>query len=103
MTLTLNYLRSLLLASALSFIAPVTLVGSAIALFLILGYLPGFAFSQAIATQIVVFLQTFGNGNAWEGTIVIGCACALVGGLFDTYIFTITTSDAIRPSSSLTK
>lgn len=103
MTLTLNYLRSLFLASFLSFVAPMALVGGAIALFLLLGFVPGLGFSQAIATQILGFLKTLGTGNAWEGAIVIGGACALVGALFDTYIFTITASEIIRPSSSLSK
>lgn len=95
-TLTVTYLRSLFLASFLSFLVPLIVVGSAIAAFGLVGFMPGFGFSQAIATQILTFLETFGNGNAWEGVVVIGCACALVGALFDTYIFTVTA--AIEPS-----
>lgn len=92
-SLTINYLRSLLLAILLSFIAPIALIGSAIVLLLSIGYVPGLAqVGQACANQLLFFLETFGNGSAWEGTIVIGCACGLVGALFDTYIFTVTTS-----------
>jgi hypothetical protein len=91
--ITISYLRSLLLAVLLSFIAPIALIGSAIVILLLIGSVPGFMFvGQACAAQLLYFLATFGNGSAWEGVIVIGCACAVVGGLFDTYIFTVTTS-----------
>jgi hypothetical protein len=87
-SLTSSYLRSLLLTSLLSFLAPVLLIGGAIALTLPLSLCPGLGdVSDALSTPILAFLATFGNGNAWEGVIVIGCACALVGGLFDTYTF----------------
>lgn len=89
-SLTLNYLRSLLLASLLSFLAPITLIGGTIVLLLLLGAVPGLMpFGQACAAQILSFLETFGSGSAWEGTIVIGCTCGVVGALFDTYIFTL--------------
>ncbi|MCU0549039.1 MAG: hypothetical protein MUC48_06795 [Leptolyngbya sp. Prado105] len=91
--ITISYLRSLLLAVLLSFIAPTALIGMAIVLLLLIGSVPGFiSFGQVCATQLLYFLETFGNGSAWEGTIVIGCACAVVGALFETYIFTSTTS-----------
>lgn len=91
--ITISYLRSLLLAVLLSFLTPIALIGSAIVVLLLIGSVPGLMlFGQACATQLLYFLATFGNGSAWEGVIVIGCACAVVGGLFDTYIFTVTTS-----------
>jgi len=91
--LTLNYFRSLFLASLLSFLAPIALIGATIVLLLLLGLVPGLmTFGQVYSTQMLSFLQTFGSGNALEGAIVIGGACAVVGALFDTYIFTITTS-----------
>lgn len=90
---TLSYLRSLLLASLLSFLAPIALIGGTIALLLLLGIVPELMpFGQACAAQILSFLETFGNGSAWEGTIVIGCTCGVVGALFNTYIFTVTHS-----------
>lgn len=92
-SLTISYLRSLLVASLLSFLVPIALIGGTIALLLLVGSVPGLMpFGQACATQILSFLEIFGNGNAWEGMIVIGCACGVVGALFDTYIFTVTTS-----------
>jgi len=100
-SLTMTYLRSLLLASLLSFLAPIALIGGTISILLLLGFIPGLmSFAQASASQILAFLETFGSGNAWEGTLVIGCACGVVGALFDTYIFTITTSiDFNKPLS----
>lgn len=88
MSLASSYLRSLILTSIFSFIAPLLLVGGAIAGLVLLGLVPWLeGLSQMGLEQIKTFLQTFGNGNALEGSLVIGCACALVGGLFDTYIF----------------
>lgn len=83
-----NYLRSLLLTAFLCFLAPMMLLGSAIALFLLLSSIPGLGrFGQASFEMIRAFLAAFGTGNVWEGLVVIGCACALVGSLFDTYTF----------------
>jgi hypothetical protein len=88
MSLASSYLRSLILTSIFSFIAPLLLVGGATAGMVLLGFVPWLeGLSQIGLEQIKIFLQTFGNGNALEGSLVIGCACALVGGLFDTYIF----------------
>ncbi|KAM3095715.1 hypothetical protein ACKFKG_12695 [Phormidesmis sp. 146-35] len=88
MSLASSYLRSLALTSVFSFIAPLVLVGSAIAGLGLLGLFPWLdGFSRMGLEQVKIFLQTFGNGNALEGSLVIGCACALVGALFDTYIF----------------
>jgi hypothetical protein len=83
-----SYFRSLVLTCLLSFLAPLVLVGGAIAFFLLLGFLPGLdAVGQAGDRMMMFFLATFGNGNAWEGMIVIGCACAVVGAMLDTYSF----------------
>jgi hypothetical protein len=88
MSLASSYLRSLVLTSIFSFIAPLLLVGGAIAGLLVVGLVPWLeGFSRMGFEQIKTFLQTFGNGSALEGSLVIGCACALVGALFDTYIF----------------
>lgn len=95
------YLRSLIISIFISFLAPLVLVGGTIVLLLLIGLLPGLnAITQAGASQVLTFLVTFGNGSAWEGIVVIGCACALVGAMFDTYIFTLTTGDR---SSNLSK
>lgn len=87
-SLTSSYVRSLLLTLIVSFLAPVLLLGSALAFILMLGFCPLFSgTSQTLSALFLSFLATFGTGNAWEGILVIGCACAVVGGLFDTYTF----------------
>lgn len=83
-----TYFRSLLLTSILSFLAPMTLVGSAIALSLLVSTIPGLdAFGEAGFQTIRTFLSTFGAGDIWEGVFVIGFTCASVGALLDTYSF----------------
>lgn len=82
------YLRSLFLTSLVSFLTPLLLVGSAIAGLMLIGLIPGLdEFSQWSSGVVLMFLQTFGSGKALEGSLVIGGACGVVGGLFDTYIF----------------
>lgn len=81
-------LRSLIVTSFLSFVAPLLLIGSAITVLTLASQIPvlGTA-SQVISNQILQFLQVFGNGDAIEGAIVIASACMLVGALFDAYSF----------------
>jgi hypothetical protein len=82
------FLRSLLLASFVSFALPVLLVGGAIVTLILVGYLPLLdAFSQFCLAQLLNFLTTFGSGSALHGVLVIGFTCALVGALFDAYTF----------------
>lgn len=82
------FIRSLLLASALSFATPILLVGILLVGLYAGGQIPVInGFSQAIADQILQFLTTFGNGNALEGALTIGLTCGLVGAIFDTYAF----------------
>lgn len=83
-----NFLRSLFLTCVLSFSAPVLLTGVALASFALLGCLPILeAMSQASALQILQFLSVFGSGCPFDGLIIIGVTCGLVGALFDTYNF----------------
>lgn len=82
------YLRSLFLTSLVSFLTPLLIVGSTIAGLMLIGLVPGLdGFSQRSSGVVLIFLQTFGSGKALEGSLVIGGACGVVGGLFDTYIF----------------
>ncbi|WP_421658264.1 hypothetical protein [Leptothermofonsia sp. ETS-13] len=83
-----TFLRSLLLTGALSFAAPIVLIGTVLISFYVVGQVPFIdAFSQAGVTQILNFLAVFGNGDAVEGMLIIGLTCSLVGALFDTYAF----------------
>jgi len=81
-----NFLRSLLLTSVFSFVAPIVLVGGAWISLSLIGYIPGLE-GKSIAEQILQFLATFGSGNSFRGLVVIGLTCSLVGVLFDTYAF----------------
>jgi hypothetical protein len=83
-----NLLRSLLLTSIFSFLAPVLLIGTILASLVILGYAPGLDdFSKLATTQLGAFLKVFGSGSALRGLGVIGTVCVIVGVLFDTYTF----------------
>lgn len=83
-----NLLRSLLLASIFSFLAPVLLIGTLLAGAATLSYLP---YLETIGNdsleQIINFLRVFGSGSIWRGITVIGLVGSLVGSLFDTYTF----------------
>lgn len=82
-----NFLRSLLLTSIFSFVAPILLVGGALVISLI-GYIPGLqGMGRAIAEPILQFLATFGSGSSFQGLVVISLTCSFVGALFDTYAF----------------
>ncbi|MCW5317572.1 hypothetical protein GTQ43_28340 [Nostoc sp. KVJ3] len=88
MTIFINFLRSLLLTIVFSFIAPIFLVGGGLLFLSFIGYFPGLQeLTEAIATQIVRFLATFGSGNPLHGLFVISLTCSFVGSLFDTYVY----------------
>lgn len=83
-----NLLRSLLLTSIFSFLAPVLFISIILATTAVISYLPPFeTIGSSGLTQIAHFLQIFGNGNALHGLTVIGLVGSLVGILFDTYTF----------------
>ncbi|MGK7905254.1 MAG: hypothetical protein AB4352_28365 [Hormoscilla sp.] len=82
------FIRSLLLTTVLSFVAPQVLISGIMLSIFLSGYLPGMAgISQAGATIVWNFLATFGSGCPMEGLVVIGLVCSFVGALFDTYAF----------------
>jgi len=82
------FIRSLLLTTVLSFVAPLVLISGIMVSIFLSGYLPGMAgISQAGATIVRNFLATFGSGCPMEGLVTIGLACSFVGALFDTYAF----------------
>lgn len=79
-------LRSLCLATLLSFAVPILLFGAVLAGLSLVGYVPGLEdIGQAGATSILSFLAVFGSGCPVQGLLIIGMSCGLVGGLFDTY------------------
>lgn len=88
MTILPNFLRSLLLAIILSFVAPILLIGSGLISVSLLSFVPGLQrIGGAGAQQVLQFLATFGSGSSWQGLVAIGLTCSLVGALFDTYAF----------------
>ncbi|MEH2347918.1 MAG: hypothetical protein V7K55_07925 [Nostoc sp.] len=88
MTIFINFLRSLLLTIIFSFVAPVLLVGGGLLFLSLIGYFPGLQeLTEAIATQIMHFLATFGSGTPLRGLFVISLTCSFVGSLFDTYVY----------------
>jgi hypothetical protein len=82
------FLRSLLLAAAFSFIAPLFFISSVIVVLSIAAYIPLLeTISHFLVSQLLRFLAAFGNGRVYEGALVISIACSFVGALFDTYVY----------------
>jgi len=83
-----TFLRSLVVTSFLSFVAPLLLIGVLVIVLGLAAHVPGLGTaSQVMTSQILLFLSVFGNGDEIEGAIVIALACMLVGALFDAYSF----------------
>lgn len=83
-----NFLRSLLLASALGFVAPSLLLGLAIACLWLLGNIPVLAaIGRSGTSALLQFLATFGRGHPIEGVVAIALSCSIVAALFETYAF----------------
>ena len=79
-----NLFVSLSLAAFMSFAAPVTLIGCAIAIIGIIGYVPGFwELSNQMMLQILDFLAIFGNGKPLQGIVTLGLTLSIVGVLLD--------------------
>ncbi|MBW4688943.1 MAG: hypothetical protein KME40_28595 [Komarekiella atlantica HA4396-MV6] len=88
MTIFTNFLRSLLLTIIFSFVAPMFLIGAVLLFLSLMGYFPGLEeLTEAIATQILHFLATFGSGTSLRGLFVISLTCSFVGALFDMYAY----------------
>ena len=88
MSISTNFLRSLLLTITFSFVAPLLLVGGLLFSLSLSRHLPGLdRAAQAITEQILQFLATFGSGCPLQGLVAIGLTCSFVGALFDTYSF----------------
>lgn len=88
MSILTPFLRSLLLTSVLSFTAPLILVGAILISFSLLSYVPWLeSLGETGVKQVLQFLATFGSGQPFQGLVIIGFACGLVGGLFDTFNF----------------
>lgn len=83
---TKTVVRSLIVASFISFVIPLLVMGGVVVALALVAYVPGLAtLSQVITAQVLQFLSTFGNGDAINGAVVISLTFTLVGALFDTY------------------
>lgn len=81
-------LRSVLLASTLSFTVPILLIGIVLLCLSLFSWVPvAEALAQCGLEQILKFLAVFGQGDAFQGTVIISSTCSLVGTLFDTYAY----------------
>ncbi|BAY20882.1 hypothetical protein NIES2100_06260 [Calothrix sp. NIES-2100] len=88
MTIFTNFLRSLLLTIIFSFVVPMFLVGGFLLLLPLVGHIPGLqGLTEAIASQIIHFLATFGTDSPLRGLIVISLTFSFVGALFDMYVY----------------
>lgn len=88
MSILTNFLRSLLLTTLFSFLAPIFLVGGFLLCLLLLGYIPPLQeMIEQIPNQILHFLATFGSGSALQGLLIISLTCSFVGALFDVYVY----------------
>jgi hypothetical protein len=88
MSISFNFLRSLILASFLSFVVPVGLLALLLLGLFLLGQVPLIAaLGQTALDQCLQFLATFGNGDVKEGIVVIGLVGSTVGIMFDTFVF----------------
>ena len=83
-----NFLRSVLLTSLLSFVAPLLLIGAGLTSFSLIALVPTLqGVGRSGEEMILQFLATFGSGCPLQGFLVIGVTFGLVGALFDTYAF----------------
>ncbi len=79
-----NLFLSLFLAAAMSFAAPVILIGCALGLLNIVGYVPGFLdLSELGKLHILNFLAVFGSGRPLQGAVTLGITICIVGILLD--------------------
>ncbi len=83
-----NFLRSLSLATVLSFFAPISIVAGSLTGTWLLTCIPGIgAIGQIATNMLLAFLDTFGGGCPFQGMLTIAIVCGFVGALFDIYAF----------------
>lgn len=88
MLISSTFIRSLLLTSTFSFALPIVLIGILLAVLSAIEQIPLVAaIAQVGANKLLQFLAVFGSGDPFQGALVIGLTCGLVGALFDAYAF----------------
>jgi hypothetical protein len=84
----MNFIRSLVLTTVFSFIAPMFLVGGTLICLCLFGFVPGLqGLAEDIPSQILHFLATFGTGSPINGLLVISLTFGFVGCLFEIYVY----------------
>ncbi|MBD3880808.1 hypothetical protein IFO70_03465 [Phormidium tenue FACHB-886] len=84
----IHLLRSLLITSIFSFLAPILLISSLSLGLVILKHIPPMeAISQVGSDQLCNFLLIFGSGSSLRGLITLSLVSSLVSVLFDAYTF----------------
>lgn len=88
MLISVSFLRSLLLTSTFSFALPVVVLGLVLVSLSLARWVPWVgAIATLVIHHVLGFLTVFGSGDAFQGVVVIGLTCGLVGAMFDTYAF----------------
>lgn len=88
-----RFWMSLGLALFFSFSLPVMLLGIVWTSFLLVAHMPWTSTLGEVGLRLLTqFLGTFGDGQPWQGLLVLGGVAAIVGGLFDTYASTLSRS-----------
>ena len=83
---TLKLLPSLCVTIIMSCLAPVMVFGLILTFCSLLSIFPGIM-AKVIWGGLASFLSVFGNGNMWEGILIIAVTCGFVGGIFETFNF----------------
>jgi len=79
-----NIFISLFLTASISFVAPIMLIGSAIAFLDFVSCVPGFwELGDGGISYILDFLAVFGNDKPLQGMITLGITVSFVGILLD--------------------
>jgi hypothetical protein len=88
MSTLLSLLRSLIITSILSFLAPLLLIGTLLSGLLMVKHIPHLGtMSQMGLDLLLSFLTVFGTGSAVQGLLIISGVSTVVSILFDTYTF----------------
>jgi hypothetical protein len=76
------------ITAIVTFLLPLLLLGGTLVVVAILAVVfPAVATFQTVPYKIKDFLSILGNGDAWQGALLLGSVSCLVGMLFDSYAF----------------
>lgn len=85
---SLTFFQALAIAATLSFGTPAAVLAAGTLGLKFGTWLPGLGGIMGPISQAWVnILKVFGGGQPWQGILIIALACALVGSLFETFVF----------------